>query len=261
MDIIWYGTASLIVNDDKNKILFDPFFTFTDKTDFYRNRYTETFRACDAIVLTHGHFDHIHHVPEIVENTNIPIYCTKNPYDILLRKGVNTEQLNLISIGDTLNINNFEIKVYKGRHANFGLPLILSTISKRRFWKNLPYATKIGMLAAFDEKEAKETVIFEVKNGGKNIIILGSMGYAEKEKYPKNVDMLVLPYQGRSDLPEYSIKLVDIFQPKKVLLDHFNDYCPPISSQVDYSEFLELAKQKDCPCQIIAPEREQVHSV
>jgi len=260
MQITWYGTASLIIQDGDNKILFDPFFTITDEREYYRKRYKPLFQKCNAIVITHGHFDHIRDVPEIVSGIEIPIYCTKTPLKVLTKKGVPKERITCIAPGDTFSIGDIEITAFKGSHAAFGLPLILSTITKKRFWKMLPLAAQIGASSIMVEREAKEILVFQVSCKGKTILILGSLGIYPNEKYPQNIDMLVLPYQGRSDLLDYSIKLIDMIKPRIILLDHFNDYCPPISSEVDYSELVKWAEDNK-QFSLIAPKREEEFSL
>lgn len=243
MNIAWYNTATLIVSDNSTRILVDPFFTYTQQRQELRNNYMSSYKECDALLLTHGHFDHAHDVVEVVKDTSIKVYCTKSPQKQLIKSGVKKEQIQCIAPSDSFTIGSFTIKVYKGAHAKFGLPLILNTVKRKSLWTQLPKAAKIGFSAIFTEREAKETIIYEVIGEDKqSLIILGSMGIEKNTSYPSGADLLVLPYQGRSDLADYSIKLLDLFKPKKVLLDHFNDYAPPISSQVNYSEFVKEAE-------------------
>lgn len=255
MKIAWYNTATLIVSDNGARILIDPFFTYTPARQALKNNYFPLFRSCDAILLTHGHFDHAHDAVEIIKDTAIPVYCTESPQKQLLRRGLNKEQTRCVTISDSFSIGGFVIKAYKGAHAKFGLPLIFNTVMRKNFWAQFSKSIKIGFSAMFSEREAKETVIYEIIGSDKqSVIILGSMGIADKTAYPKGADLLVLPYQGRSDLVDYSIKMLELFNPKKVLLDHFNDYAPPISSSVDYSGFLEAAKKLYPNIDIIVPE-------
>lgn len=115
----------------------------------------------------------------------------------------------------------------------------------------LPTVMHIGFNAIFIEREAKQILAFEVKDGEKSIMIFGSMGLFKEEIYPQNVDLLALPYQGRSDLADYSMKVIETVHPKKVLLTHFNDYCPPISSEVDYMPFLDKIKSSNTPIEVL----------
>jgi len=251
MNISWYQTATLIVEKEDTKILFDPFFTITPQRNIYRSEFLETFQSVDAIVITHGHFDHIRDVPEIIKDKDIPVYCTGAPLKMLQKRVGSKANLKCIAPGDSFCIGDIEITAYKGTHASFGLPLILKTVFRKQFWAMLPAVMRIGFNAMFIEREAKQILVFEVKDGEKSILILGSMGLFKEEKYPQNVDLLALPYQGRSDLAEYSMKVIETVHPKKVLLTHFNDYCPPISSKVDYTPFLDKMKSSNDPIEVL----------
>jgi len=74
--------------------------------------------------------------------------------------------------------------------------------------------------------------------------LMGSLNLEENIEYPKGVDLLILPFQGRSDLSTYTIPLIQRLEPKKVLLDHFDDSFPPISSLVDTQPFVKLMREK-----------------
>ena len=45
--------------------------------------------------------------------------------------------------------------------------------------------------------------------------------------------MLILPYQGTTNLVSTALSIIAQIEPRTVLLDHFDDAFPPISQHID----------------------------
>lgn len=82
-------------------------------------------------------------------------------------------------------------------------------------------------------REKGETVVYQIDGGGRRILLLGSMGLDPDFDYPQNADLLILPYQGRSQLLEPAVEILRRLAPKAVLLDHFDNTFPPLSREID----------------------------
>ena len=63
MEVKWYGTAGIFYNCCRPKDCFDPFISFNEANRFLP---LEEIAACKHIFITHGHFDHLMHVPDIL---------------------------------------------------------------------------------------------------------------------------------------------------------------------------------------------------
>ena len=96
MKITWFGTASIAVEGENGRILFDPFLPL-DKSDVHTDE--SSFRGYESILITHGHVDHISSIPCIFSGQNI--YCTKTPLSTLKKDGIPEECLHLVKPGDT----------------------------------------------------------------------------------------------------------------------------------------------------------------
>jgi len=240
--IKWFGTAAILIDLNGMKILFDPFITMNNK--LYKPP-IEEFAAADVIFVTHGHFDHIYDIPLILNeaNTKAKVYCTATPRETLISKGVEKERIHTITAGDFLSLGAIEVRVLKGKHISFDMGLIIKTILNPRiftYWSNLSWIAKENK----NYDEAGETVIYDIIVFNKRILLMGSLNLEENIEYPKGVDLLILPFQGRSDLSTYAIPFIQRLEPKKVLLDHFDDSFPPISSSVDTLPFVKLMREK-----------------
>lgn len=69
---------------------------------------------------------------------------------------------------------------------------------------------------------------------------MGSADLDDSVDYPINADALILAHQGRSDIDEHNQRIVNILKPKRVLLDHYDNSFPPISSNVEVDEFCHI---------------------
>lgn len=101
--------------------------------------------------------------------------------------------------------------------------------------------------------EGNGTIAYKVEVRGKKIFILGSFNSDKKETYPTDIDLLVLPYQGRSNLVDLALEVVERIMPKKILLSHFDNAFPPISKAVDTKPFTEIMCGKYPKIQVIKP--------
>jgi len=242
MKLKWYGTAAILLEHDGTKLLFDPFLSLNDKC--FKPPEDEL-SAVENILVTHGHLDHIVDIPAILKHGDgtATVYCTAKPREVLISKGVDETRIRQITPGDRLDLSPFEVRVLKGKHIVFDKGLVLKTFFNHRvlaYRDNLKYMLKENRICV----EAGETVVYDIDVANKRILLLGSLNLDENTEYSKGVDLLILPFQGRSDICKYAMPFIDRLRPKKVLLDHFDDSFPPISSNVKTGSFISLMRQK-----------------
>ena len=245
MKIIWYGTASIALESKGKRILFDPFVPLrgskvaTKLTDFIG--YKEIF-------VTHGHFDHIVDLPKLIERSpSAYIYCTRTPADKLMKEGVPKHNIRLIRPGESFTAGGFYVRVYQSRHAD--LELAGEVIFSHRLFRyaaNLPAAIN----NYFSYKDNGEIIMYEVLADRKRLLLLGSMNLADDVKYPESCDALILPYVGYKDNLAQAEKIISRLNPKKVILDHWDDTFPPLTKTVDTSDIESYYKD----IEIIKPE-------
>jgi L-ascorbate metabolism protein UlaG (beta-lactamase superfamily) len=232
-----------MLEHDGTLLLFDPFITINNKL---HKPSTDELASADAILVTHGHFDHIADIPAVLEKANKQpvVYCTKIPAETLASRSITRERINIITPNDELRLGSFYIRVLKGKHIVFDKGLRFTKIISPRnifYMGNLIYIS--GESKNLDEAAA-ETVAYDISVEDKRILLLGSLNLDDDTEYPTGVDLLILPLQGRSDIAKYAMTIIDRLQPKKILLDHFDDSFPPISSSVNPGPFIRLMEQK-----------------
>jgi len=244
MKLKWLGTASILLEHEGTQLLFDPFLSINEKT--FRPDISEL-AAVENILVTHGHLDHIIDIPTIIKHGDggTTVWCTKAPGKALISRGISGERIRIIKPGDALEFPPFEVRVLKGKHIRFDIWQIVKTLLSPRmikYRKNLSYMRKQNKANV----EAGETVIYDISVSGEHILLLGSLNLEGNTEYPVGVDLLILPFQGRSDITGYAMQVVGRLQPRKILLDHFDDTFPPISSSVRTGRFVKKM-QRDFP--------------
>jgi len=235
--ITWYGTASVRIASENSQLLIDPFIPFPDsRVKIPADAYSD----CCHILVSHGHYDHIGSIREIVRR-DTAVYCTKAPYTTLCRKGVRKRNLHLIKAGAVLTVGDFKITAYKGNHIRLNGCDCLKALCSRRVRKNHRGILKKVMKFTLC-LEKKETLCYLVEAFGKRILILGSLALADGITYPVGADLAFFPYQGSDKLCETAEEIYERLMPKAVLLTHFDDTFPPFSTEVDTSEIEEQLK-------------------
>lgn len=252
MFLTWYGTATILIEADGKKFLIDPFFRMNKRLE---RPDPEEFYSADVILNTHPHFDHLCDLPEILKHTKAKIYGTPTMVKHLLSHGVDTDKKTQI-ITSPLKFGEVEITAYPARHVKNNLGLILKTllIGVAKF----QYARAFKILKIHKEYPMNgDIVAYEIFAEGKRILLFGSAGTIENLELPKGVDCLIFPFQGRGNMTEYSLPIIEKLQPKSVILDHFDNAFPPITGKVNTQKFVREMQKKFPGIPVTVPEYKQ----
>ena len=234
MELIWHGTASVELVCGQGRILFDPFVPLKHSSVGVKQ---DEFDGFTDIFVTHGHFDHIVDLPQIVRrNSDVMVYCTETPFKTLRGYGVPEKNLTRIDFGQTMELNGFRIRTFHGKHA------VLPSASRARvayalkspsFW-NLPHIVRHSRRC----RENGETVFYQVEADGCTVALMGSLNLRDDVDYPEGADLLVLPYNGWEDNFPPAVQVIQRLKPKRVVLDHYDDSFPPLTMPLDLSPIL-----------------------
>ena len=248
MQITWKGTAYFLIETMEERIAVDPFFELRGGANAAS---PEDFNE-DTILITHGHFDHLYFVPEILDETDATVFCTQTPAETLEKYTDNADSIVCIRPGMSLPLGDAVIRVYKGRHIAFRLSHLTDTIRPLRVLKhigNVPFL----LWANRSFPENGETVVYEIDAEGKKVLLLGSLALDPEEEYPVGADLLILPYQGNNDLVSAADRILERLQPKRVMLSHFDDAFPPMSRNVPMGGLKRLMSTKYPKIQVVKP--------
>ncbi len=232
-----------------HRILFDPFVPMNTNIQYTS---VQELAQMGDIFITHGHFDHIIRVPEVLALGKSKVHCSAETAQQLIRAGASAEQVVSINPGDTISHGPFTIRVHKGQHIKNDLQLVLKTIFNRRIVSH--YKELINIVKAHKKCPQGQVLVYEISLDNIKILHLGSLNLCSDEEYPQDVNVLCLPLQGRSDLLTYALVFVEKIKPQSIFLHHFDDAFPPISSTIDCNPFADLVRRSYPSIAVTIPE-------
>ncbi|NHI94194.1 MAG: MBL fold metallo-hydrolase [Candidatus Lokiarchaeota archaeon] len=246
MKLKWLLTAGFEIDTDNYKIFIDPFISRPKNAVPQLKKITiDDIKKGNVIFLSHGHFDHAFDLPQIVEDSDIKIYCSE-PVSKMLTNKFNISKRNVQAVkgGDLLKFEpDFSVNIIKSKHIRYNTSLILKKIFNGDIL-NLKKSAGMGIIEVFKWRAGQVLgYLFEFKEG-KKILHFGSGGYIKDEiaKLPKDIDYFLAPVAGRSDSDKYLAKLTGLITPKTVIPHHFDDFFPHLSWMA-YGNFNEELKK------------------
>lgn len=249
MTIKWFGTATILIDINGEKLLFDPFFRLNKKLE---KPSLDVFSNVDYIFNTHAHVDHICDMPIILNNSKACLYGTQQAVNCLMNDGVDTSKLKVLNYNDVLETKNAKIIVHKSEHIKFNFTLVLRTVFRALF--KFQVAKAIKLLKLHKKYNMKgEIIAFEINADNKKIFLMGSAGEMKDYKFPENIDVLIWPFQGRSNMTKYSLPIIERIKPKTIILDHFDNAYPPITKLIKTDKFIKALKTKHPDIEVIEP--------
>lgn len=239
MIITWRGTASISLKSTNCHLEFDPYghplnmqLPPLDKEDI---------DSADAIFISHPHLDHFSDIQSFAEKA--PVYVSQNGIDRLKKRGGVMPQMIPVKAGDFFRFGDLSVKIYQSRHCKYNAGIILSIIFSLRTYRNVAKVLQLfSQIRQFPIKD--DVYMFEIQAEGKRVCIMGTAGLDDRTQYPVGADLVIFPYQGRTDMATYSLPLIERLQPKRVLFDHIDDAFPPFTDTVNLDGILALLKEK-----------------
>lgn len=249
MKITWFGTASVLIETAGGRLLFDPFVELAGGS---HPNALEDFWGMTDICITHGHVDHLFFVPQLAEDGDATVHCSRAAARTLERFMEDNGNVVCTAPGDTWRLADMRIRVYKGKHIRFTPAVAMRHLFSSRFlrcWRNTLFLA--WAYPRFPEK--KETLVYGVEAEGRQVLVLGSMDLDLHTEYPVGADLLILPYQGPLHPEEKAVQIVERLKPKRIFLDHFDDAYPPVSEEVDTVPFRKIMKERFPDIQVVRP--------
>jgi L-ascorbate metabolism protein UlaG (beta-lactamase superfamily) len=197
--ITWYGHAAFAITDAATSLLIDPFLTGNPSAAVTAEALTPT-----AILVTHGHNDHLGDAVDISKRTGAPIIATYELGLFLGNKGANVIPGN---IGGTVTTGDAEVKFVPAVHS--------STVDDDGSF--VAPSTPAG---------------FVIRLNGKNLYIAGDTAlFGDMDLIgDEDLDVAIVPIGGQYTMDAGdAVKAVARLRPKVVIPGHFNTF-PTIAS-------------------------------
>jgi L-ascorbate metabolism protein UlaG (beta-lactamase superfamily) len=119
----WLGIAGIELRLDDQVLVIDPYFT---RIPFWQQWFgsvrpnsaliSEMLRACNYILVTHAHWDHLMDVPEVAEFTGAIAFGSFNTCQLLRVLAVPDDQVREVRSGDKLTLGPFEARAFLSQH-------------------------------------------------------------------------------------------------------------------------------------------------
>lgn len=115
--IRWLGTACFEIKLGTQKtIVIDPYLDNSANAPVR----SDEIEGCDAIFLTHGHYDHVLDVGKLARRFEPFIYCSQEVARALSEhQGIDPERFVPVRVGDVVQGDEFRVEVVRGMHVDF----------------------------------------------------------------------------------------------------------------------------------------------
>ncbi len=245
MQLRWLGTARFEFISGSTSILIDPYLTRNPRSRPVQELRPEDFAHAQAVLLSHGHFDHSFDVPAIVELSDALVFASPRVCESLAAKGVLSGRLRPRQGGEGDKVGPFRFAAVPARHVTFDIPLVLSTA-----WRCLPHLYDLARVST-TRYPCGQALGWYVEVEGKRLFHLGSA--CLPSGLDDEVDAFLVPVQGRTDIFSVAADLVSRVEPSMVIPHHHDDFYPPLSRYIDPGEFEAELRRRGLQAQVRIP--------
>lgn len=252
LSIHWLGTASLLLDDGKNRILIDPYFSRLSSGKLFFSRITPDesrikqvlqkyhITGLDAVLVSHSHFDHVFDVPYIAKATGAKVLGSESTANIARGQEVDASQITIIKPEQPIDIGDFSITFIPGTHGGHMIPH--ASVNKPLAVPVFAYEFAMGEVYSILVEHPEGSFLHHASAG----YIPGSL-----EKY--HADSVFLGIALDSNTKEYVQHVVKAIGAKQVYPIHWDDFSLPLDTPlralpfgVDIEQFTQVM-QKDYP--------------
>ncbi|HMA35999.1 MAG TPA: MBL fold metallo-hydrolase [Chloroflexia bacterium] len=120
----WFGVAGVAITANGQTLALDPFFSRPPYSRFLLGRPVPSRRlaehllpACDYVLVSHSHWDHVMDVPAVARHTGAIAFGSPNTCGLLRLHGVPAAQIRLIQAGEHLRLGSFGVEVLRASHG------------------------------------------------------------------------------------------------------------------------------------------------
>ena len=140
----------------------------------------------------------------------------------------------------------FRFTAVPARHVVFDARLVISTL-----WHCLPHLPELARLGT-THYPTGQVMGWLIEVEGKRLFDLGSASMLAD--VDGEVDVFMVPVQGRTDICEVAARLVERVKPSVVIPQHYDDFYPPLSRNVDLAPFLRQVERSGAQVKVRVPE-------
>lgn len=240
LTLTYLGVAGWQLTDGQRVVLVDPYFTrptFAPGTAVASDPAAVAARAptrADLIVVGHSHVDHVLDAPAVAKRTGAAVMGTLSTSNYARASGLPPEQIVPVKGGEDYAFAGFSVRVLPGLHSALD--------EKHSFSPFTGIASDKVLPATMDEFGEGGTLNYLVRFGGRQILVIGSANYVERELEGLRPDIAIVAVGLRHELHDYSCRLMRALgAPPLVLPNHFDSWTKPVETPLSEGAQRDLA--------------------
>jgi len=247
--LTWLGTAGFVCEWGGSRFAIDPYISRHREARPEINTPVEDLLPLDALLITHGHFDHAADAEKIAWAATCPVYAPRSVTRELEEKGYPPELLHPNETTPTFSIGNVSARVIRSRHIRFD-PALVATVLGRV----ISSFRTLEILRAGLGYPLGSNSDFLLSYGGTSAYFSGSAGFREENLRDLQADIALIPYAGRSDmLPVFDLALKKL-EPAILIPHHFDQFYPDFAPPGDLEALRDFLRREYPRLELIIPE-------
>ena len=244
----WLGAAGVELRADGQVLALDPFFTRPSLIGLIRpvrpdaGLVAEKLPRCDAVLVTHAHWDHVMDVPEVVRQTHARAYGSVNTCQLLRLEGLPEQSFSEVSPGDKLSLGAFRVEVLAGRHSRIPLGRVFNGCLKPHLQPPL----------RLQDYRMDTCLGYCITAQGRRVLVCADQ--------PQPAEVLLIVAQ---EPRQYYVRLFEAARPQTIIPIHWDNFLRPLSRPVrrftrpgrlELGQLCRLARRLLPEAKVIIPE-------
>jgi L-ascorbate metabolism protein UlaG (beta-lactamase superfamily) len=234
----WLGTAGWIIRHGSTTLVSDAYLSRPPGvTPFPVSE--ERLAEADAVLCTHGHFDHAFDIERVARLSGAPVWAPGVVCERLRAGGIDAARLHPNETADVTRVGDIGLEVVASEHIRYDMPLMVKTIKAAvvsgTFWDLVDLGLGWPMGSNSD---------YLLYAGPHTIYLSGSLGQSPARLREHRPDVALLPYNGRTDMDRVSAMAAENLDPRLMVFHHWDDFYPDFAPPQDPGSALPALRRR-----------------
>jgi L-ascorbate metabolism protein UlaG (beta-lactamase superfamily) len=244
LTLTYLGVAGWSISDGAHTVLVDPYFSRPNlaagaklasdpvalDAAFASGRLPA---RADVILVGHSHVDHVLDAPAVARRTGASVMGTASTSNYARATGLPVQQVIPVKGGEDYAFDGFSVRVIPGLHSALDDKHLLGA-------DQLIPPGKLP--TTMDEFAEGGTLNYLVRLGGRQVLVIGSANFIERELVGLRPDIAIVATGLRQEIYDYTCRLLRTTgNPPLVLTTHFDAWTKPAETPLSDAARKDLA--------------------